>query len=398
MIKNFSLISIAARNIMRKPLRAALLALSIMLLSSAIVFAFSFIHRVSRGVAVMSARLGADVLVVPTGSRGSAEEVLLENRSKSFYMDKGVVEKVARIEGVDKVTHQTYLVTLSGLCCSVPEAMVIAFNQDTDFIVRPWLPKDKGLRLAKGEAIVGHDSAFNINLGLMEVDSMLFGSVFHMKGVLEKTGTGFDNAVFIGDENISDIIKNGKAAVKPGQISIVFVKVKEGHDPRKVASEIENRIIEADAVTRGDIGRSIITTLSEMSGIFSAAIVMGSVLAVILAWTVFSAVANERSREVGIMRAIGAKESHVVRLFFSEVLLIAVVGSGLGVLIGTMLSVLLGRYFSLIRNLSTDLGALERGVIGLLGLVLGSAVCIIGALAPIGRLKKMEPIAAIKEE
>lgn len=398
MIRNFSLISIAARNIRRKPLRAALLALSIMLLSAAIVFALSFIHRVSRGVAVMSARLGADVLVVPTGSRGSAEEVLLENRSKSFYMDKGVVEKVARIEGVDKITYQTYLVTLSGLCCSVPEAMVIAFNQDTDFIVRPWLPKDKGMRLAKGEAIVGHDSAFNINLGLMEVDSMLFGSVFHMKGVLEKTGTGFDNAVFIGDENISDIIKNGKAAVKPGQISIVFVKVKEGHDLRKVASEIENNIIETDAVTRGDIGRSIITTLSEMSGIFTAAIVMGSVLSVILAWTVFSAVANERSREVGIMRAIGAKESHVVKIYFSEVLLIGALGSGVGVIVGTILSALLGRHFSLIRNLSTDLGVAERSVIGLLGLVLGSAVCIIGALAPIAHLKKMEPIAAIKEE
>lgn len=397
-MNDFSLLSIAAKNVRRKPMRTAMLAVSIGLLASIIVFALSFIHRVRQGVGLMSARLGADVLVVPTGSRGSAEEVLLENQAKSFYMDRGVVERVSRIEGVERVTYQTYLVTLSGMCCSVPESMVIAFNQDTDFIVRPWLSGGRDMRLGRGEAFVGHESAFNINLGLVEVDGMLFGSVFKMKGVLEKTGTGLDNAIFISDEGMSDIIKNGRAPVRSGQISIVFVKVAEGRDPGKVAAAIENSIIEVDAVARGDIGSGIISTLKDVSGVFSGTIIIASILSIFLAWTVFSAVANERAREVGIMRAVGAKGRHIMRLFMTEVILIGAVGGIAGAGCGTMLSISLGSGFKLLRNLPTDLAGMERLAIAFIGLVIGTLVCLVGALAPIQRLKKMEPIMVIKEE
>ena len=149
-------------------------------------------------------------LIVPTGARGAAEDILVENRATSFYMDRSLVDRIKKIEGVDKVSYQTYLVTLTGLCCSVPSSMVVAFNQETDFIVTPWLKEKLGRKLQKGEAIVGSESAYNISLGLVDMDAMLFGTVFRMVGVLDKTGSGLDTAVFISDENIDEILKNSK--------------------------------------------------------------------------------------------------------------------------------------------------------------------------------------------
>ncbi len=374
-----------------------MLAAAIMLLTASIVFAVSFITRVHSGIALMTSRLGADIMVVPTGSRGAAEEVLLENKVKSFYMDGSVVDRVRRIEGVEEVTSQTYLVTLTALCCSVPESIVVAFDQTSDFIVRPWLAEKLRRPLKKGEAIVGHESAFNINVGLVEIDSMLFGNVFRMVGVLDKTGTGLDNAIFISDENITDIMRSGTAGIKPGQVSIAFVKVRKGFDARTVANAVENNILEADAVMRKDIGKRIIQTLRDVSGIFTAAVVLAALLSGFLAWTVFSAVANERAREVGIMRAIGARESDVVRLFLWEVLLIAVAGSLLGIVGGTALSVVLGRSFVLLKDLAGDLGFAVRILIAIGGLGAGVAVCVIGALSPLRRIKKLEPLGAMKE-
>ncbi|HAR39504.1 MAG: hypothetical protein A2X56_03740 [Nitrospirae bacterium GWC2_57_13] len=397
MKNRFSLFSFALKNIRRKAVRSTMLASAIMLLTASIVFAVSFITRVHSGISLMTSRLGADIMVVPTGSRGAAEEVLLENKVKSFYMDGSVLDRVRNIEGVEEVTAQTYLVTLSALCCSVPESIVVAFDQKSDFIVRPWLTEKLGRPLKKGEAIVGHESAFNITVGLVEIDSMLFGNVFRMVGVLDKTGTGLDNAIFISDENITDILRSGTAGIKPGQVSIAFVKVRKGYDPKLVANAVENNILEADAVMRKDIGKRIIQTLRDVSGIFTAAVVLAALLSGFLAWTVFSAVANERAREVGIMRAIGARESDVVRLFLWEVFLIGIAGSVLGIIGGTALSVMLARSFILLKDLAGDLGIAVRALIAVAGLIGGVAVCVIGALSPLRRIKKLEPLGAMKE-
>lgn len=398
MKKEFSLFSVAIKNLKRKQLRTWILVVAIALLVSVLVFALSFVRRVNSSIKVTYERLGADVLVVPAGSRGAAEDVLLENRTKSFYMDKGMIEKVRNVKGIDKLTYQTYLVTLTGVCCDVPESIVVAFNQDTDFIVKPWLQKKIGRKLQKGEAIVGYGSAFNINVGVMEVDSVLFGNVFKMLAVLDKTGTGLDNAIFVGDENIDDILRKGKSDIKPGQISIIFARIKSGYDPYKVARDIDDSIIEVDAVARKDIGKNLINTLRDISRIFSITIVLSSILSAFLAWAVFSAIANERSREVGIMRAIGAKESHVMKLFLVEVFIVGCIGSIIGIISGTAISFFMAKGFTIMKNLATDLNAFERIFIAMFCFVIGTGICIVGALSPVQRIKKMEPLVIIKGE
>jgi len=398
MTKEFTLFSLALRNLKRKPLRSGILIIAIGLLVAVLVFALSFVKRVDSGIKITSDRLGADLLIVPTGSRGVAEDVLLENKVKTFYMDKGIIEKVKVIDGIEKVTDQTYLATITGACCDIPESVVVAFNQDTDFVIGPWLSKSLNRRLQKGEAIVGSESAFNINIGLTEVDTVLFGNMFKMIGILEKTGTGLDTAIFIDEENIADILKNGKADLKPGQTSVIFAKVKKGTDPYMVAGRIEDSIIEVDVMARKDIGKNLITALKDINRIFSVTVLLVSILSAFLAWSVFSAIANERSREVGIMRAIGAKETHIVKLFLLEVFVVGSIGSILGILSGTTVSLLLGKSFTMLKSLSTGLSIPERIYIALISFVFGSGICILGALSPIRRVKKMEPLVVIKGE
>jgi putative ABC transport system permease protein len=398
MVEPLSFSSIAFKNVRRKPLRTGILVMSVILLVCVCVFALSFIFRVDRSIRKMTDRLGADILIVPAGSRGAAEEVLLENKVKSFYMDKTVVSRLQQIEGIDKLTHQTYLVTLSSLCCSVPEAVVVAFNQDTDFILGPWLTHKIGRKLGRGEAIAGKESAFNIAQGLTDVSTVMFGNLFTIVGVLDKTGTGLDNAVFISDENIEDILEKGNASIRPDQISIVFAKVKKGYDPRKVAGVIEDSIIEVDTMTRKDIGKSVIAAFSDMSRIFTLTVIVASLLCAFLAWAVFSAVVNERAAEIGIMRAMGARESHVTRIFFIEAFAVGAAGSILGVVLGTALFQVLLAGFNMVKTLSADLDMFERLYVSALAFAMGTGICVIGAFASLRRIKKIEPLAILKGE
>ena len=393
-----SLFAFAQKNIKRKPLRTGILVFAIALLTAALVFAISFVQRVNGSIKRSSERLGADILVVPTNARGAAEEILLENKIKTFYMDRSILDRVRSIDGVDRVSEQIYLVTLGTLCCSVPEAMVIAFNQNTDFIVRPWLAEKLKRKLQVGEAVAGFESAYNIELGLVEVDSMLFGNAFKLVGSLDKTAMGLDTAVFISMDNMPNILKSGKANVKPGQISVIFVKVKAGVNPSAVAARIENTIIEVDTMARKDIGKNILSTLRDMSRIFTMTIALASVMAFFLVWAIFTAIANERSKEVGIMRALGAKETHILRIFLSEVLIIGCIGAVIGIIAGTGMSAVLVKGFTIVKQLSTDLSLTERIVIAAASFVGGTAICLLGALGPIHRLKKMEPLMVIKTE
>lgn len=394
----FTFSSFALRNVKRKPLRTVILIIAIALLVSALVFSLSFVRRVSSSIRLASERLGADILVVPAGSRGFAEDVLLENKAKSFYMDKGIINKLKSIQGIDSLTYQTYLTTMQGKCCDVPETVVVAFNQDTDFIIKPWLTEKFGRKLQKGEALVGSESAFNIRVGLVEVDSVLFGNIFKMVGILDKTGTGLDNALFIDDGNLEDIMRKGKTDLKPGQVSIVFVKVKKGLDPYKIAGEIEDSFVEVDTMARKDIGKSIITTLRDINYIFILTMSLICFLSGFLTWAIFSAIANERAREVGIMRAVGAKESHIISVFLLEVIIVGSIGSSIGILCGTSLSILLAKTFSIMKNLPLHFSIAERIIIACIGFLIGNAVCIAGALSPIQKIKKMEPLMAIKKE
>ncbi len=398
MADSFTLFSFATRNLRRKPLRTTVLILSIGLLVSALVFVLSFVRRVDSVIKVASDRLGADILIVPSGSRGAAEDVLLENRVKSFYMDRSVLDKIRKVKDIEDLTTQTYLVSIGGECCDVAETIVVAFNQDSDFIIKPWLSRSLGRRLKKGEAIVGNESAMNISVGLTDVDSHLFGNLFKMVGVLEKTGTGLDTAIFIDESNRDDILRKGKAKVKPGDISIIFAKVRSGADPTKVAGDITDSVMEVNAVARKDIGRGILNTLRDLNRVFFVTVAMASLLSIFLVWAVFSAIANERAWEVGIMRAIGARESHVSRLFLVEVLFIGGIGSIIGITAGTTISFFLAKHFMLLKNVSADLGVMERVVIALCSLAAGTGICVIGALSPIRRLKKMEPLLAIRKE
>jgi len=393
---NFSLFNVALKNLRRKFIRTVILVLSIGLLVSILVFGTSFILSVSSSLDRASGRLGADLLVVPVGARDFAEEVLLETKVKTFYMDKGIVERVKDIEGIDKVTYQTYLSTILGLCCDIPAAKVVAFDQDSDFIVKPWLKNVLDRRLEKGEAIIGHEAYEN--LGLLDVESsVLFNVKFDFVGVLEKTGTGLDNAIFISEDNLEEIIKKANLEIKPGEMSLIFTKLKPGYDAVEVGRKVEGAMVQVDVIERSDIGSKIITTLSDINKVFMLTMVLSSFLSAFLAWSVFTAIANERIKEVGIMRAIGAKCSHIMRMFVLEVMMLGVLGSLVGIAAGTAMSIGFSRSFVLIREMAASLSMGQRAQVALLGLLVGSGICLIGALSSIYRIRGLNPLNALKE-
>jgi putative ABC transport system permease protein len=68
------------------------------------------------------------------------------------------------------------------------------------------------------------------------------------------------------------------------------------------------------------------------------------------------------------------------------------------VLTGTYLSELLAGSFSLLKNISAGLTGGQQTIIAFVCFFIGTAICVTGAMMPINRIKKMEPLLVIKEE
>ena len=78
-MNGLTFLTVALKNLKRKRFRTGVLVLSIAALVSILIFSVSFSTRVSSSITRASDRLGADLLIVPVGARGFAEEFLLES-------------------------------------------------------------------------------------------------------------------------------------------------------------------------------------------------------------------------------------------------------------------------------------------------------------------------------
>ncbi|MEW6499990.1 MAG: ABC transporter permease [Thermodesulfobacteriota bacterium] len=390
-----SIAAIAWKGVSRKLFRNIVLVLAVALLVALLVFALLFNRAVTEDIEAAARKLGADIVLVPSEAKGNAEEFILESKIKSFYMDRFVFDSISDLPEIKQATYHVYLNTLSSGCCSIDEGQVIAFDQEHDFVIAPWLEVGPP-RLASGEVYVG--SYVYDYLGLINTAS-LFGKGVKVVGHLQPTNTGLDHGVFMRLDDLDKISESAMGTYKHGDISIIFIRLKEGVDAEKAVATIRKINPAIGIMTRGDIGAGVRNTLKDITRVFSITILISATLAVLLAWSTFTAMTNERRREVGILRAIGARQSHIMRIFLLEATIISTIGGLLGIGVGHALI----RYLAGDFNLLTKLGAvsalnLTTLLLSLAALLAGIAVCLIGAAMPTIRLARLEPLQAIKEE
>ncbi|MBU0480985.1 MAG: ABC transporter permease [Proteobacteria bacterium] len=387
-----SITAIAWKSVTRKMFRNLVLVLAVSMLVSLLVFALLFNRSIKEDIEAASQKLGADIVVVPPEAVELAEEFILESDEKTFYMDEFVFESLKDLPEVKAATYHIYLDTLESECCSIVEGQVVAIDQDTDFVIKPWLDTD--VELGEGEVYIG--SYVHEFLGLINT-ATLFGHDIKVVGHLEETGTGLDHGVFMRRKDLDTISVESTGQRKKTDISIVFLKLKEGVSLDDGVAAVRNANPRVGLMTRGSIGKDVRSTLKDITRIFTITIFIASFLAVLLAWSTFTAITNERQREIGILQAIGARRIHIINMFVSEAAIISLFGGVIGVVTGHLLLNILAADFSLMSRLG-EISVTSPGSIlfSLLAMFLGSLSCLAGAFFPIWRLARMEPLLALK--
>ncbi len=346
-------------------------------------------------------RLGADIVVVPQGAETKVETALLMGTPAMAWMPAENVRKIAAAPGVAAASPQLYLASLSNAsCCSASEMFVVALDPATDFTIMPWLRQRLGGELRLGE-VVGGSLVFTPP---GERYIKLYGYHLTLKENLEPTGTGLDHTMFLTFETALAVAKGSRTLaekpleIPPNSISAILVNVRPEADPRLVARRIKQDLTGVNAIPGPDLFQ---TFRRQMAGVLRGVVVLLGItwaLAAALIALVFSMAANERRREIGVLRALGAPRAYVFRSLLAEA---AVLGLGGGV-VGLGLAVLAIYLFRNLLVVSLGIPFLLPSVPSLLvviagGLAAALATVALAALVPVVRISRQEPALAMRE-
>ncbi|MFE9401883.1 ABC transporter permease [Streptomyces sp. NPDC006530] len=150
---------------------------------------------------------------------------------------------------------------------------------------------------------------------------------------------------------------------------------------------------EAKDAGRDSVGSFLDVMKYAMLGFAGIAFLVGIFLII----NTFSMLVAQRTREIGLMRAIGSSRKQVNRSVLVEALLLGVFGSVLGVGAGVGLAVGLMKLMGLIgMDLSTDDLTL-KWTTPVAGLALGVVVTVVAAYVPARRAGKISPMAALRD-
>lgn len=216
---------------------------------------------------------------------------------------------------------------------------------------------------------------------------------FTVTGILEPTGTQADDQSFI-DINIATgidekdvyngiIVKVDSANQAPGARDAIE---KQGLTCYSAQDEIDsiNKIMKAITL--------VLAFFSSISLIVGALMIINTMIVSVY----------ERTREIGIAKAVGASQTDIIRIFLSECIIIGILGGLLGDLFGIIFSVMIDKIGKPLLVMQLDISEIEHLTainmeILIAGFLISLVISIISGLYPAWRASKLDPVKALRQ-
>ncbi|MHC4726097.1 MAG: ABC transporter permease [Planctomycetota bacterium] len=196
---------------------------------------------------------------------------------------------------------------------------------------------------------------------------------------------------------ITASFSGGKQSLERVQLQKITVKVKSSEQVlpmRDILDTLLGRLHEDKKDYRIVVPLELLRQAKRTQRIFS--IVLGSIAAISLLvggigiMNIMLATVSERTREIGIRRALGAKKRDIIIQFLSETLILTFSGGILGIALGSLLPLLVTRFGHMPTVITMSSLVLSFGISGLVGVVFG--------LYPAYRAANMDPIESLRHE
>ncbi|WP_411082578.1 ABC transporter permease [Streptomyces sp. cmx-18-6] len=395
----------SVRNFLAHKGRMALSAVAVMLSVAFVCGTLVFTDTMNTTFDKLFAVTSPDVTVSPKAAVDEGEQ---PDNGKPASLPASVVEQVAKAEGVKQA---------EGAVVSMAVTVVDSDNKNlgsdtgAPTFAGNWTENDlRSMKITSGQAprgptevMVDGDTAKKHGLELgdeLRVIAATGDVRAKISGIASFTVTNPGAAVVYLDTATSQKHLLGA----PGVFTQVSVTGEEGVSDeqlkKNVAAALDGSAAyrlqtqhEASEANKDSMGAFLDVMKYAMLGFAGLALLVGIFLIV----NTFSMLVAQRTREIGLMRAIGSSRKQVNRSVLVEAVLLGIVGSLLGIAAGVGLAVGLMKAMGAVgMELSTgDLTVVWTTPV--VGLVLGVVVTVLAAYIPARRAGKVSPMAALRD-
>jgi len=400
--------NLALKNLRRKKLRSWLTILGILISIMIIFFLISLSFGLSNAINEQFKMLGSDKFFIMAkgqlGAPGTGGAVQLTTK------DVDIVEKVLGVKTA------TYFVVGNAK---------IEFNDKSRYFMVVGIPMDKtdaleliaesanlkaddGRLIAKtdlGKVMIGYDYGYNnvFEHPVRAGDSIIInGKEFKVIGILSRIGNPSD------DKNIYMILDDFKELFNSeDRVDEILVQVQNENEIKQIAEKTKQKLMKFRDVTEKTIDFTILTPEELLASI-------GTILNVITAFLVGVAgisllvgsvgIANtmytsvlERTREIGTMKAVGARNSDILYIFVIESGLLGLVGGIIGVIFGFLLGK--GVEYVAVNQFNTTLLQVATPFYLFAGcLVFAFLIGVFSGIFPAMQASRLKPVDALRYE
>lgn len=340
----------AINNLFHRKMRSLLTIIGIFIGIAAVVSLISVGQGMKDEINRQFEEIGSDkITVIPGGAGGLG---MMNMMTAAVPLTDADLKVIKRQSGVDMAGGMVYKTTAVKYKDEIKYTMVVGMPTDESQEIFSNMDNYKiikGHNLEDGkdkEIVIGYDIAytdyFNKRPGIRD-KIYINDKPYTVCGIVDKVGSKQDDSqMYITLEEADELFN------MEGEYGMIIVKIKPNVNPSDLAEVLRHKIRRARGEKEGEESFQVQTTeqlmnmVGDVLGVINAVLIAIASISLMVGGigimnTMYTSVL-ERTREIGIMKAIGAKNSHVMLLFLFESGMLGMVGGLLGVGVGVSLA------------------------------------------------------------
>ncbi|MGV1099830.1 ABC transporter permease [Thiovibrio sp. JS02] len=379
--------TISCNNLRRRKGKMIFLVLGLLIGIATIVTLLSITESMSRDIEDRLDRFGANIVMAPKSENLNLSyggiTVGGVNYEVREFAEKDLV-KIREIENRENLGAIAPKV-LGAIPIAGRQVLLMGVDYQVEFLLKTWWHLQGAQPTSAGEVVIGSEAA--AALTLKAGDSLsLGGKSFRVAALLEPTGAAEDGLI------IGDLHAIQEVLGKEGRVSLVEIAAFCRECP---ISELVLQIAEKFPAARVTaLKQAVLAKMQSVEmfktfsyGIAALVIFVGSLLVFV---TMMGAV-NERTREIGIFRAIGFRRGHVMQIILLEAMVVGLLGGILGFVCGNLIA-----WAVLPLVLPNGAFAGVNPGLGTVAVLLSVSLSLLASLYPAQKGSRLDPSEALR--
>jgi putative ABC transport system permease protein len=384
------LTNVAMGNLKRRKLKMGLLVLGLVIGVASIVGLFSITKAMEEDLANKIDEYGANMLIVPDNDNVSISfgGIIVEGVGQVKDFDMSIIDKMRTIKNKETLNIISPKL-LADDSINGKQALLVGVQFSEELRLKKWWQVNwiEGKKTPTAEEVLVGSEAARV-LGLAPGNKLnIKGQEFQVAGTIQPTGSSEnDSAIFI------DLSTLQKLTNRPQAVSLVEAAAFCYTCP---IFEVTTQLQEKLPGTKVSALKESVQNRDDMVkkfGVFALAV---SGIIMIIGWLVvlisMMSSVKERTREIGVFRAIGYRKSHVIQIVLTEATILSLIGGIIGYLLGMSVASAFG---SVVAQM--DVQVVWQPLIALYAIGGAVVIGIVASAIPAWQATRLDPVEALR--